>query len=638
MQHLKIRVQENIDIAPIPRPKPVPLSVETSHKKVKPASGGNKKCGAPKSDRTSKSSSHGSTNGLPTLRTVSPQTAEEPPRSPVPSEISSTTATTTSTSSNPVCSAELLPGAVNRATEDIMSVTDPNIVLVKTEVLQGGCLAGDYLPVRISIRHNKVFKCMQGIIVSLYRQGRIDFHPSIPLGQSRKGEKQRFEDCYPKSRTGLGGLSLSSAGSCRSFRQDLAQIVVPIIIDPQSLTSIINTSIEAPPHLFPSITNVPGAMVNFRYFIEIVVDLRGKLSGQDRLRPHLSLTSAPRHGYGDPKVSRWEGSDGVNYHSAPAFNYLITDELRRTKGIVSTRTEVVVGTRDSARKRGKQSTNKPQTSGNVSSRGSVELGREEESDIPTNGDESCDGVSNIQRLTQLRNSNDFRQPTIIPLPEPEEEMDEKAQIRRAEQRLLPSAPPQDGDGPSSSTAPIPSAPPAVDEEDFIHRYGLGPPAPAYEGPPTSFEESGCSRAQVLPARPSAQDDKQELERQRLLVLASSPPNDDDETQGTGDISQAVVPSAPVLFEDDLFSLNDPRIPESSPADFADDRVPLQEQLSDHIKPSAPSFEEGVSHGNDDLQEQNQLADHRIRNNDNPNESTSTNDLDMYNENPPVYRR
>ena len=420
---------------------------------------------------------------------------------------------------------------------------------------------------RISIKHNKAIKSTpgKGIIVTLYRQGCIDTHPAIPVGPGHKGEKRRFEDYYPKSRTGLGGLSLSSAGSSRSFRQDLAQIMMPIIIDPHSLNAVINTSIEVPAQVFPTITGVPGKMVSFRYFVEIVIDLRGKLSGQDRIRPHLSITSGPEYGYSDPTISRREDVDGVNYHSAPASSFRITDGLRRTKGIISTKSEITIGTRDSARKRIKQFEERLRQLADKSNE--AELGREEEVGILNSSAEHRLHTSGEQAI----NGNNVPQTADMPLPEPEEELDEKTRLRRAEERLLPSAPPSDDHHHPLATTSMPSAPPAIDEEDFVQRYGLGAPAPAYEGPSAGFAES--SRPRRTPqdgANP--EDDKQELERSRLLALASSPDGEGDNSEVLKDGSQATAPSAPVLYEDDIFSINDPRIPESSPADFADDRI------------------------------------------------------------------
>lgn len=463
-----------------------------------------------------------------------------PPRSPVPSEISSA-ATTNSTSSNTTGSMTSPIRTVIEGAEDATFSPSPNTISAKIEVLQGGCLAGDSFPVKVSIEHNTAVKSMQGIIITLYRQGRIDTHPAIPLGPQRRGAKPKYEDYYPKSLTGLGGLSLTSAGSSRSFRQDLNQIFAPIIVDPQSLTAVISTSIQAPVHLFPTITCVPGEMVSFKYYVEIVVDLRSKIGSQDRIRPHLSMTSGLQHGYGDAKMTRIEGSDGVSYAGTPGFNYLVTDQLRRTKGVVFTRTEIIVGTKDSSRKRQKQRENQSAVHEDRSLRGSAVLGVEIsqdddeepgrlESHVEVHDNACQPAIALVQHPT-----------VVIPPPEIEEDLDEKGRLRRAEERLLPSAPPQD-DEPSSSTIPIPSAPVAIDEEDFVRRYGGDHPAPAYDGP---------------------QDDKLEVERQRLLARASAPDTDDEGAEGAsaGVSPHVAQPSAPILYEDDVFDINDPRVPQ-----------------------------------------------------------------------------
>lgn len=663
VQHFKLHVQEAIDIAPILKPKAVAFSMASSQKRGKPKTG-EQRAMLPISERTSKSSNRDSANGLPTPQTISHRLDEAPSQSPVPSEISSTTATTGSASSNVASPGESKLCTILNSNEDLLAMSDPDTVSAKTEMLQGGCLPGDAFPLRISIKHDKPVKSMQGIIITLYRQGRIDTHPAIPLGAFSKSGKQRYEDYYPKSRTGLGGLSLSSAGSSRSFRQDLNQVFVPIIVDPQSLTAVINTSIQAPADLFPSITNVPGAMVSFRYFIEIVIDLRGKLSGQDRLLPHLSMTSTPQHGYGDPKVSRCEGSDGVNYLSTPGFNYLITDQLRRTKGIISTRTEVIVGTRDSTRRRGKQSTDRVQFVEDRSFKGSFNLGREEEPDEIREGSARHGSMLEAQGEEQQSSNNaNVYQRALIPLPEPEEDLDEKAQMRRAEQRLLPSAPPQDDDA-RSLTAIVPSAPPAIDEEDFLYRYGLRAPAPAYEGPSGTHVEIASRNApndnaigslHVIRGTAGPQDDKQELEYQRLLALASSPDYPNADAAVEDHTVQAVVPTAPILFEDDIFSIHDPRIPESSPSDFVDDRV-VSEEHSQTTRPSTPPTDEetrriaitssgtepGLAEG---CPEAHVQTSHRTvhqapssNDNDNANESNDRVDLGVHDENLPMYRR
>ena len=482
-----------------------------------------------------------SVNCKPNEHSDNHQIDYEPSQSPVPSEISSA-ATTSSTSSNGTSSMAPPTRTVIESAEDAIVNHPPNTISAKIEVLQGGCLAGDSFPVKVSIRHNTAIKSMQGIIITLYRQGRIDTHPAIPLGPQRRGEKQKYEDYYPKSFTGLGGLSLTSAGSSRSFRQDLNQIFAPIIVDPQSLTATISTSIQAPVHLFPTIACVPGQMVSFKYYVEVVVDLRAKIGSQDRIRPHLSMTSGLQHGYGDAKMTRIEDTDGVSYAATAGFNYLVTDQLRRTKGMVFTRTEIVVGTKDSSRKRQKQREDQAAMNENRLPKGSAVLGVEitQDQDVEPEDDDSYVGVhdSACQLAGDLVQYPAF----IVPPPEIEEDLDEKGRLRRAEERLLPSAPPPDES--SSPIAPIPSAPIATDEEDFVRRYGRDHPAPAYDVP---------------------QDDKLELERQRLLAQASAPDTEDDASGGAsaGGIPRAVQPSAPILYEDDVFDVNDPRVPRNA---------------------------------------------------------------------------
>ncbi len=430
-----------------------------------------------------------------------------------------------------------------------------------TELLQGGSMAGETFPIRISIQHAKPLKNMQGIVITLFRQGRIDTHPAIPLGPCRRGKKLEYEDYYPKSRTGLGGLSLSSAGSSRSFRQDLNQIFAPIIVDPHTHTHVVNTSVQVPVDLFPTISCVPGEMITFKYYIEIVVDLRTKVGSQDRIRPHLSMTRTQQHAYGDSKISRHESTDGVGYLSTAGFNCLITDQLRRTRGVIFTRTEVIIGTKDSARKRGKQR-ERSTIGGDGLLVNSVQLGREQDPEDPSFDRNRRPSLPETLDEEQQQPVNDTSQQQIayITPPELEEDLDEKARMRRAEQRLLPSAPPQHDGAPSS----VPSAPPAIEEEDFMRRYGLGPPAPAYEGPSTNhFALSNGNAPSNAAAQsiPDPREDKQELERQRLLALASSPPAEDVGNEGND--LQAPQPSAPVLYEDDFFDVNDPRVPQTA---------------------------------------------------------------------------
>ena len=461
----------------------------------------------------------------------------------------------------------------SRANEDRSSTTsigDGTITAI-AELVRGGCLPGDFLPVKISIEHTKPVTSVQGIIITLYRLGRIDMHPVIPIGPSQKGKKPEYEDYYPKSRTGLGGLSLSSAGSSHVFRMDLAQSFAPLIIDPTTLTAVINASVRVPDDVFPSITCVPGGMINFSYFVEVVMDLRGKLAGQDRLLPRLGMTSTTST-YGHEDLPSWTARDSPRATQLYAQNFVGTDEIRREKSVVACVFEIVVGTRDSARKATKKN-------GHAENVGSVEC---QSNGLYSEPIEYVDQQSVEydheyilcgQDQDELDEAVDLGlQSPILNLPtEPEEGLDEKQQIRRAEERLLPSAPPLETAGSSLMTLrDIPSAPsPSALYLDNPQLYE--PSAPAYSGPsPPSIETIVSSSpnastagingvdSTIEPVRLGAPTiDKEECERRRLLEAASSPSDYVDE-EGIDESSRELQdharqmhppPSAPFLDED-----------------------------------------------------------------------------------------
>ena len=342
--HWKIKFVESIDVAWSLEPKPKTVSLE-------PIIKGHRS----KSSKKRSRATGGAQQGVqPTPESALARSSGDPPQSPAPSETSST-----STASS---------GGLNwqiRSTGSIpKNVCDSGGISARIEILRGGCLPGDVLPVQITVNHTKPVKSLQGVIITLYRSARVDTHPAIPLGpetkETKDTKKREYEDYYPKSRTGLGGLSLSSAGSSRTFRQDLNQTFAPLIVDPQSLTAIVKTSLQVPEDVFPTISNVPGEMISFRYYVEVVVDLRGKLASPDRVRSQLGIVNgAGGYGHGDPQVNGVDGSSGLFFPLASGFGCLDTSQIRREKSVVCWPFEVIVGTRDSDRKRRKPSDSLP---------------------------------------------------------------------------------------------------------------------------------------------------------------------------------------------------------------------------------------------------------------------------------------
>ncbi|CAK7216144.1 ph-response sensor protein [Sporothrix bragantina] len=591
------------------------------------------------------------------------------------------------------------------STTTISGVVDDRTITATIDLLKGGCLPGEVVSVKVSVQHVKRIKSLHGVVVTLYRQGRIDSAPpdymfssagtsiaeedegangsgnSVSNGgvttnnstkghddpaqpQSRKQKKQKekevkdkekqkerrkdknshqrrgskdknnssngstkLDNYYPKSKTGLGGLSLMSAGTCSVFRKDLSQSFSPLIIDPRTLQSSVTASVRMPEDAFATIKGVPGDMISFKYQLEVIVDLGGKLanllqSGVGPAGPNLvSNSSNPYDGKLTSTAALWSGGS----------NMIDTDQLRRQKGVIFVAFEVVVGTTDTTRQRGrglKGAADSPQQVGFQQQqtprqppqpyishhppdwypedrKGPYQQHPNHHQpqeppypSWPVNGMASGSGVAGpstapggpplddhyyhhhhpyheYNQYPQQPDYNhpnyhhqgpyydyydDSRSPSTNSAPHPpyfdrasssaqapqyvptadmlaaerDPNLTEKERIRRAEQRLLPSQPPtaasaaNGGEGSSSGTsryAPTAPSAPSLDELD-AHAIG-GPSAPPFDdGSPGSSQPP--------------MEDKQELERRRLLAEASAPPEfpEDYDDAGVGSNSRA----------------------------------------------------------------------------------------------------
>jgi hypothetical protein len=455
------------------------------------------------------------------------------------------------------------------------------------ELLKSGCLPGDNLPLKVSIKHTKAIKSMHGIIITLYRQGRIDSAPPLSLFTDIKGkqaEKMKHEEYYPKSKTGLGGLSLSSAGSSSLFRKDLAQTFAPILVNPNTLTAVVQASVRVPEDVFPTIQGVPGQMINFKYHVEVVVDLGGKLAGQQRHLPRVGAVILPAS-YGNSSSVRGDGNP--NLLTAWGGSIVDTDHIRREKSVVACLFEVIVGTKDSARARGRDSSfarrrindwseESPATP--PTSHGPIyeEEQNHEDQERPYNyydrpyEDQYHEFYSN-EGYDQYEQYEQYPPPAhaeiSVPPPEiqAEQGLNEKERLRRAEERLLPSQPPTESA--SSSNAVLPSAPsaPPDDPEENIYSYEVvTPQANSLDtrslnnetslGTPTGPSAPALEDLHPL-AKSQPMEDKQELERRRLLAEVSAPlgpPVDDEEDNGGESSVPNVEPSAPTISENDEY--------------------------------------------------------------------------------------
>jgi hypothetical protein len=524
------------------------------------------------------------------------------------------------------------------------------IITAKIDVLKGGFLRGDQVPIKISVNHTKHIRSLKGIIITLYRQARVDMHPALPVAPNSKGDKTKSEDYYPKSRTGLGGLSLSSAGSSHLFRKDLSQSFAPLFVDPRTLSAEVKCAVRVPDEAFPSISNVPGAMISFKYFIEVVVDIQGKLSGLDRMFPNAGLVSVGN----TTSTGQAEDSAGSTF-STWGGNFADTDALRREKGVISCIFEVTIGTKDSERsgKRKQQAKDvQPQPDNHDFAYGPSDGAYPEDAAGQDyygydQGDQYYDHYAydgayegvyydapgyQATETSQSQSQPAYSRPSINP--ENEAGLSEKEQLRRAEARLLPSQPPGASapSGPSGASSlsaiqnGISASAPMLPEDDdpdlpYIHAASSSssshPPPPPFPASSSSHYPiassvqrrptdetthyitsdsavtiNANSRLSPAPSRPSGSeaagtkplpqlppqslaaprylasssshveptDDKQELQRRRLAMETSAPPDEYDDDDSRTQIPSApptlqrqrsnLAPSAPVLDEDD----------------------------------------------------------------------------------------
>jgi arrestin-related trafficking adapter 9 len=486
----------------------------------------------------------------------------EPPLSPTLSEETAVTANSTSTQSFQVVEhtqngSTPTQHTVSRRTSDTRSSQtslSSQTITARASVLRQAALPGDTVPISISVSHVK--PNVRGVVIAtLYRQGRVDMHPAIPLGSNVNGKIAEYEDIYPRSKTGLGGLYFSTGSPNSVFRMDLSQSSTMMVIDPKTLTAEVKTSIRIPDDAFPTITSVPGGMIDFSYYVEIVVDLCGKL-GETRFLPRLTSS--------EPTFTQ-AAENGNQMTSAWADSILDTAQLRRTRSVVDFTFMILLGTKDSSRSARKAREAQIMADQRASEESQAQYPDDGEWDQMEHQyyDYQYDGYDEHDDSEGYMTYGEY-QPSpahIIPPPQAEEAADEKTVLRQQEQLLLPSQPPQDPDSSGARESYAPTAP--VFPQDGSPSDSVMP-GPSHNGAsygPSSTHSmdtivQGAGSAheppsfESLPEHVTSGEDKQELERERLLAQASAPPGEDDETGPANNISHDSGPTAPPVLDDD----------------------------------------------------------------------------------------
>ncbi|KAE9963558.1 hypothetical protein BLS_009177 [Venturia inaequalis] len=575
----KVNFQEDIDVAALAAPKPRVISLEPIHRRTKPKRTKKTAVGAEKRSSESEGPTlePGVNNRVADIN--GSQADSEPPHSPVPSDVSFDSILSGSVGTGSAIDS----GAPSTTQTGETRTTSRKAITATIEVQKAGFLSGETIPIKIMVAHTKQITSLRGVIVTLYRQARVDMHPALPVVTG--GE----DEVYPRSRTGLSGLSLSSAGSTHLFRKDLDQGFAALMVNPETLTAEIKATLRVPEEAFPSIASVPGAMISFKYYVEVVLDIQGKLAGLDRMLPSSVGTMTG--------LSNARPTDSSVY--APwGGHFMSTEEIRRDKSVISSLFEVVVGTRDSAKKSAwKHSVRE----GGL--QGPADTGPEMTTDdIPSYAHSEGHHQNVGQQLhpvsawdSQYGYPTDdayYEEPPVarFPLPDLQEQSEpvsEKEQLRRAEARLLPSAPPEAGvESSATAAAHAPSAPALPDEA----AHALLPSAPfqhdvVIAGPSSPRQTRQSRRESSAPAydhhsAPSAPptEDKQELHRRNLEMERSAPEDLPEELEAEVGVSAPAPPhmhepTAPILTEDDEFLFNVPashQLPSSlamSPKEF-----------------------------------------------------------------------
>lgn len=408
-------------------------------------------------------------------------------------------------------------------------------IKLQVELVRGGCLPGGELTVKVSVNHVRPVRSLHGIIITLYRICHLDREPSTSINKSK--ETAMALESVPKSRTGLTGLVFSADDPNMTFRVNLAQTTAHLIVDPDLLSAEVKRSVRVPEDVFPTVFGVPGSLLAFRYSIEVIVDVQGKLAGQNyyfqQFIQNSSFSDMPRN--------------------TVTFSNQLTSLFRRETSVIAVDIPIVIGTKDSALK---LSTRPVQ--GLSDQAGTQDCQDDEVISLESRDNEDHRSaetlhVSDLQEniadesSRQLHDRDNRGEHVLHKWPfEVPAGTTEKSRLRSAEEQLLPSAPVLEDNGLSSvALSSQPSAPHAADLHNDNEEIW----------PSSLSAATYCQIAdshQAFANASHSQDDKQEMERKRLLAAASAPDIDqDDEAEGSSSMARPMPePSAPLLDDDD----------------------------------------------------------------------------------------
>lgn len=427
-------------------------------------------------------------------------------------------------------------------------------VAVTTKLHHAGCLPGDTIPLTITVQHHKAIRSTHGIIVTLYRTAYVDSHPHIPIGPMDSDADPKYEDYYPRSRTGLGGLSLSNAGSSQMWRKDLYQTFKPLIIDPGTKYVEAKVNVKVPEDAFPTIKNAPGNMISFVYTVEAILDIHGKLAANPGLVPRLGLTDVAVPSISAVQTDDTNDAAQTNYGA----NCIDTMPLRRNdKQIVSMSCEVVVGTKNSAKSAAK---------GKAVQQAGTEIAAEDFASATPRGSQSRHNESSNEYAEQAYEPGfgSFKDNQPI---QDEYQYDENGYPYYS-----------DAYGPGYGYYDEYHVYHEQDEYGYWHSY-----------PPLS---TSPARALILPGPAQSEaglSEKEKLRRAEEFLLPSQPPTNTASVAGQ---QECLAPSAPVIENNGYHGYV------ARPQFGPETRMASSSAVRDHSRqcPSAPAYHENAAQG------------------------------------------
>ncbi len=174
--------------------------------------------------------------------------------------------------------------------ENASLIRNSNEIKVRMEIPSLGYLKGESIPVKLNIRHYKRITNVNGIFITLLRVCALDMGDEYEL---------------------------------QSFRKDLAQTIVPLIVDPDSKSNYeICTSLKVPLDSFPTIvTN----LVSFQYYVEVLINMSStaRIPGLQKRKQLV-----------DDEVIHLNSEDTI-------YN---VDKLKQMKNVLTMTSEVIIGT------------------------------------------------------------------------------------------------------------------------------------------------------------------------------------------------------------------------------------------------------------------------------------------------------